>query len=406
MKVWIIDHYAVPPKYCPLARQTVFARKLGERGHDAIIFCASTVHNSDINLDNGASLYREEIVDGVKYVYITCRQYRGNGIARILNMLEFARKLPKVVKHYDKPDAVLSCSMTLQACEQGIKLAKKYGAKAVAQITDLWPETLVAYNIAGRSNLAVMYLRIREKWIYTHADSIIFSMEGAYDYIRERHWEKAVPESKVYYINNGVDLEAFDYNKTHYMIEDADLNNPDIIKLVYVGSVRRVNNLGSLLDVAKCINDERIRFLIWGDGDEKEILEKRCRDEKIENVVFKGRVDKKYIAYITCMADVNLLHSGNSPILRFGLSMNKLFDYFAAGKPVFCDFESNYNPAIMKKSGVSATDFTPAGKARAINELIASDTTDYGLNARKAAEDTYNFSVLTDKLETIIACNK
>ena len=220
MKVWIIDHYAVPPKYCPLARQTVFARKLEERGHDAIIFCASTVHNSDINLDNGASLYREEVVDGVKYVYITCRQYRGNGIARILNMLEFARKLPRVVKHYDKPDAVLSCSMTLQACEQGVRLAKKYGARAVAQITDMWPETLVAYKIAGRNNPAVMYLRKKEKWIYTHADAVIFSMEGAYDYIEEQKWERAVPKSKVFYINNGVDLEAFDYNRGHWTIED------------------------------------------------------------------------------------------------------------------------------------------------------------------------------------------
>ncbi len=124
MNIWIIDHYAVPPKYYPLARQTIFARKLNERGHNTTIFCASTVHNSDQNLSNGAKLYREEVVDGVRYVFITCKGYKGNGISRVFNMLEFARKLPRVCKHFEKPDAVLACSMTLQACAKGIKLAK------------------------------------------------------------------------------------------------------------------------------------------------------------------------------------------------------------------------------------------------------------------------------------------
>jgi len=402
MNIWIIDHYAVPPEYYPLARQTIFARKLGEKGHNVTIFCASSVHNSDINLSNGADLCREETVNGVKYVYVTCQNYRGNGLARILNMSEFARKLPKVVKRYLKPDAVLACSMTLQACRQGLRLARKYGARAIAQITDLWPETLVAYGVAGKNNPAVLYLRIIEKWIYTHSDSIIFSMEGAYDYIREQHWEKAVPESKIRYINNGVDLDEFDYNKSNYQINDDDLSNPNIIKLVYVGSIRRVNNLGTLLDTAKAVTDTRIRFLIWGDGDEKELLEKRCKEEGINNVVFKGRVDKKYVAYITCQADINLLHNDSSPILRFGLSMNKLFDYFAAGKPILCDFESKYNPVIMQNAGIEVNSLIPEEKAQAIDKISDVDLEALGYNARKAAENIYNFDVLTSKLEEIL----
>ncbi len=402
MNIWIIDHYAVPPKYYPLARQSIFARKLGERGHSVTIFCASTAHNSDVNLCDGTQLYREEIVDDVKYVFISCHGYKGNGVKRIINMLEFARKLPGVAEKYDRPDAVLACSMTLQACEQGIKLAKRYGAKAIAQITDLWPETLVAYGIAGKNNPAVIYLRSREKWIYTHADSIIFSMEGAYDYIKEKHWERIVPESKVFFINNGVDLEAFDYNKTHYTIDDEDLNNSDIIKLVYVGSIRKVNNLGSLLDVAKCVKYERIRFLIWGDGDERKALEERIHNERIKNVILKGIVDKKYIPYITSHADINILHSGNSDILRFGMSMNKLFDYFAAGRPIFCDFKCKYNPAVLTQAGVESSDSDPTINANALIRMTEEELDIYANNARRAAEDRYNFNILTDKLESIL----
>lgn len=402
MNIWIIDHYAVPPKYYPLARQTIFAKKLMEKGHSVTIFSASTVHNSTINLISENELYREDTVDGVKYVYIKCRGYEGNGISRILNMEEFARKLPKVCSEYEKPDAVLACSLTLQACKKGIKLAQKYGAKGVAQIMDLWPETLIAYGVATAKNPFVWYLRAIEKRIYKKADKLIFTMEGAYDYIKERKWQVIVPESKVSFINNGIDLEAFDYNKEKYKIEDSDLTNNGIIKIVYLGSIRKVNNVGILLDIAKSVRNERIKFLIWGDGDERESLEKRVKDEKISNVVFKGRVDKKFAPYITSNADINIVHNFNSPIFRFGISMNKIFDYFAAGRPIFCDFSCPYNPVIKEKAGIDS-DSDIESTAIKLEEFACKRNEEYAHNARKAAEEKYNFNKHVEKLIEILS---
>ena len=119
MKIWIIDHYAVPEKYSPLIRQTNFAKYLMKFGNDVRIIAASSVHNSQLNLITDRALYRNESEDGVNYTYVKCHSYSGNGLKRILNMLEFARKLPRVckqlVKDEWKPDVILSCSMTLQA---------------------------------------------------------------------------------------------------------------------------------------------------------------------------------------------------------------------------------------------------------------------------------------------------
>lgn len=47
MRIWLINHYAVPPQYYPLARQNYFAKNLMRLGHEVTIFAASTVHNSD-----------------------------------------------------------------------------------------------------------------------------------------------------------------------------------------------------------------------------------------------------------------------------------------------------------------------------------------------------------------------
>ena len=371
MRIWLINHYAVPPRYYPLARQNYFAKYLMRAGHEVTIFAASTVHNSDLNLIEDDTPYREDVVDGVHYVLIRCKSYHGNGVSRILNMLEFARKLPSVCDKYPRPDAIVATSMPPMSCAAGIKLARKYGCRGIAEIADLWPESIVAYGIAGPRNPAVLYLRRLEKWIYTKSDAVVFTMEGAYDYIKEQHWESAVPRSKVHYINNGVDLELFDYNREHFKAEDKDLEDPETFKVVYTGSIRRVNGLGLLLDTAKEVKNPRVRFLIWGDGDERAALEQRVRDEYIDNVIFKGRVEKKFVPSIVSRADVNIAHCISTPVDRYGISFNKMFEYFAAGKIVLSDFPTEYNPALQCHAGITVEEASAPNIAEAIGHLAA-----------------------------------
>ena len=404
MRIWLINHYAVPPQYYPLARQNYFARYLMQKGHEVTIFAASTVHNSDLNLIEDDTPYREDVVDGVHYVLIRCKGYHGNGASRILNMQEFARKLPGVCNQYPRPDAIVATSMPPMSCAAGIKLARKYGCRGIAEIADLWPESLIAYGIAGAHNPAVLWLRRVEKWIYTRSDAVVFTMEGAYDYIREQRWEKAVPRSKVHYINNGVDLEQFNYNKDNFRVDDPDLEDPDIFKVVYTGSIRQVNNLGLLLDAAREVKDPRVRFLVWGDGDERPALEKRVQDEKIGNVVFKGRVEKKFVPSIVSRADVNIAHNTPSPLFRFGISFNKMFDYLAAGKPVLSDFLCPYNPATDHGAGLDVQQPDAVSIARAVEKMAAMPPQEREAMARNALRTAqeYDFRKLTDKLLDVI----
>lgn len=404
MDIWFINHYAVPPQYYPLARQTYFAKYLMKMGHTVTIFAASTVHNSDKNLITDGSPWREEWVDGVHYVYTKCMDYQGNGLKRIYNMCEFAWKLPGVCKKFPRPDAIVATSMPPTSCAMGIRLARRYGCRGVAEIADLWPESIVAYGIAGPHNPAVVALRRLEKWIYKKADAVVFTMEGGYDYIVEQGWEKDIPRSKVFYINNGVDLEAFQYNREHYQVEDPDLEDPETFKVVYTGSIRKVNNLGLLLDAAKETKDPHIKFLIWGDGDELPALRQRATEEHIENVVFKGKVEKKYIPYITSCADLNLAHNTPSPLFRFGISPNKLFDYLAAGKPILSDFPCPYNPAVQAGAGLAVESPSPGAVAQAIEQFAEMDRERYTAFCRysQSAAKQYDFQVLTQTLLKIM----
>ena len=405
MKIVLVNHYAVPPKYYPLARPSLFAKHLMRMGHTVVIVAASSIHNTDCkNLINTKRKVLEVIDDGITYLLINCSSYKGNGIGRIKNIVEFANKLPRALKRIDNIDVVVATSFDPLSCYSAINYSKKNRIKTIAEIADLWPETLVDYADISPKNPIVLFLRKIEKNIYTKSDAIVFTMEGGYDYIVEQKWDSFIPKSKTHYINNGIDLKQFNYNCIHYQINDCDLNDKSIFKVVYTGSIRKVNNLGLLLDTAKLIHSNHIKFLIWGDGDELPLLKERVQNENIENVVFKGKVEKKYIPFITSNADLNFAHNGQSKMFFYGISFNKIFDYLAAGKPILCDFDSKYNPVIEYKAGVEVKTANPKDIADQIVTLSHTKSSIYDCFKRNAllAAQNFDFEVLTTKLLNII----
>ena len=127
MNIWLINHYAVPPIYYPLARTTNFAKYLMRMGHTVTIFAASSVHNSDVNLITDDRKWREETVDGVHYVYIKCCDYQGNGLKRIYNIceLEAAGRLQALLearRHcFDLGSADLLCHGRPNGTQMGLQ---------------------------------------------------------------------------------------------------------------------------------------------------------------------------------------------------------------------------------------------------------------------------------------------
>ncbi len=408
MKIWIFNNYNELPSQGGLNRHYFFARQLQKLGHEPVVFVGSHPHNTHLQMIEGKESFRLEPSEPFPWVYVKTVNYEGSKLKRIFSMFQYYHHAKKaalaLAKQSGAPDAVLGSSAHPLAAVLAIRLGKRFGCKSIAEVRDLWPESIVAYGIAGPRNPAVLALRRLEKWIYEKADDVVFTCEGGYDYIVEQGWEAKIPRAKVHYINNGVDLAAFEENRVRYTVQDPDLEDPSVFKVVYVGSIRQVNHLGLLLDAAKEVTDPRVKFLIWGDGDQRAALEQRVREEGLSNVVFKGKVEKKYIPSIVSRADINLAHNDPSPLFRFGISFNKLFDYLAAGKPVLCDFPCPSNPAIQCGAGISV-DAPSSGKIAAAVESMSAlpqETYQQYCSAARAAAEKYDFRVLTQKLLSVI----
>ncbi len=48
-----------------------------------IIFCANTVHNSEDYVKITNDKYSVKVTEGIPYVFVKTRKYKGNGIQRI-----------------------------------------------------------------------------------------------------------------------------------------------------------------------------------------------------------------------------------------------------------------------------------------------------------------------------------
>lgn len=402
MNIWLINNYTSLPEHGQFTRTFYFGKNLKEMGQKPVVFAGSHPHNTDVQMIEGPEKFRAFQEEPFPWILVKTAKYGKSRKKQVLTMFQFYRNGKKATKwaaeRYGKPDAILGSSAHPLAALLAVRLAKKYHCRSIVEVRDLWPESIVAYGIAGPHNPAVIALRRLEKWLYKNADAVVFTAEGAYDYIVERGWEKEIPRSKVFYVNNGVDLEAFQYNREHFRVEDPDLDDPGTIKIVYTGSIRLVNNISALVDAAKQVRDPRIKFLVWGDGDRLPGLRQRVVDEGIGNVVFKGRVEKKYIPSIVSRADYSYINGADNDIFRFGFSMNKLFDYFAAGKPVVICMRANYNLVERFSCGLACQ--TPEQLPALLERLSAVSEEEYAemcRNARNAAE-IYDFKNLTRKL--------
>ena len=415
--VWILNHYASDMFFDRGGRHYNFAKFLMLAGYAPVIFCANTLHfrkGMDVEIPDG-NLWIEKIVDGIPFVFVRTTPYRGNGASRILNMVNFARHLIPAVKQYAKehgrPDVLFGSSGHSLTLRSGIRLAKFFKIPVISEVRDLWPESFVSYGIISPRNPLTKLLYRGEYWLYRHSDRLIFTMEGGRDYIIGKKWDLQQHHGKidlrhVYYINNGTDLRVFQENAKSILYEDPELDSKDTFKVGYCGSIRYVNDVGRILDAAKLIRDPRIRFLIFGDGNERDKLEERCRQEGITNVFFRGKVGKEYIPGIVTRTDLNLdliRHQENS-VLRFGGSQNKFFEYLAAGRPILSNVRQGYSLIERYKCGREVFDPDPAAVARVIEEYAAMPPDRYAKeceNSRKAAED-FDFSRLTEKLIEII----
>lgn len=412
-KIWIFHPYGTPKQIIGLTRPYDMGKELVKAGYDVTVFSGSYLHYTGEQLIKDDSIYIEKEYDGIKFRFVKTRSYDNNGGKRVLNFFDYyfslKKSVKKLVKNGEIPSLIYASSPHPLSLMAGIQIAKKLKIKCIGEVRDFWPEVFFLGGRLKENGLLGQILLQGEKYLYKNLDGIIFLKEGDINYIKDKKWDKdhggTIDLDKIEYINNGVDLDTFDFNKENYQLDDKDLED-DSFKVIYVGAVRKVNNLDKILDVAKLFSeDEEVKFLIYGDGNEREQLEKRLKEEKISNVFFKGYVAKKYIPFILSKAGINVLNYSQSGYnWTRGNSSNKLFEYMASGKPIISTVKMGYSIIEKYNCGIELANEDSKEFYNAIQNIKKLSEQDYKklcVNSRIGAED-FTYQKLAHKLRKMI----
>lgn len=417
MNIWLMNHYAADMFRDKAGRHYWFAKKLEERGHTVTVLCASTYLNKSESIDMNGQKWLVQKDGDTPFVFVETSIYKANGIDRIKNMFTFYHNLYPAARGYikqnGKPDVIVASSVHPLTMVAGIQIAKKLKVPCICEVRDLWPEAIFTFGKAGEKSLLGRLLVAGEHWIYRKANALIFTKEGDTDYLKEHKWTTEqggdVDLKKCHYINNGVNIKAYQEQIATEVLDDTDLLDKSKFNVIYAGTVRPVNNVGNMLDCAKILKSNTdysdIQFLIFGDGSELEKLRQRVTDESLVNVKLKGFAQRKYMPYVLSKSSVNILnYAQNQFNWTRGNSSNKLFEYMASGKPIISTVHMGYSIINKYHCGVELDECTPEALAEAVeqfHDMTAAERQQYGRNAAEGAKD-FDFDTLTDKLMCVI----
>lgn len=397
--IWLINKDSAPiEEYGTHLRTFKQAQYFQSKGFDVKILCSSIVHNTNIDhLEGEKGFYKEEIHNGIPFVFIKSLKYNNNGIKRILGYVVFSFNVFRLKSKIKKPNTIIHTSR-IPFDILVFFLSKRIKAKYILDITDLWPLEFEHFGYLSSKNIILKAFYWIEKKLYAKSDYTVFSMEGCYDYLKEKKWDKdsggIIDLNKIHYINNGIDLQEFEENLIEFSIIDEDLNNENSFKIIYIGSIRLANNISQIIDVAKTIQQYNdVQFLIYGDGTERESLELRCKDEGINNVVFKDKwIEPKYVPYVLSKASINILNYG-SGWGKYGGSMNKMFMSFASGKPIVCNAGMNYSLITKNNLGIDKEFESIEEYSNAILDIYNLNDIDYKLMCERVKQTSLEFDL-------------
>lgn len=403
-RIWIVNYHTSSPELASNPRYLQFAHHFQKAGYEVITFNASVKHGTDIDLIPDGSSFFEKDYGEYKFVHVKSPHYTGNGIKRMLSLFVFAMRLYFGRKKFPKPDIVLH-NIHTPFDYPIVWIAKSLNAKYVAEAWDLWPEDFVTFGLVSRNNPILKLFYWLEKQLYYHADEMIFTFEGIYDYLDKKKWTKErggkIDLKRVHYINNGIDLEEFDRNKITYPRTDEDMNDAHTKKIIYLGSIRLANHVKTLIDAASLLRDKKdYKFFIYGDGIERESLEKYVKDNDIFNVVFKEkRIDYAECAWVVSQATVNVMNYEKG-FGHLGVSSGKMWQYLAAGKPIVCNIDIAYDDVITENNlGVARDIHTAEDFAREIVRIADLPKEEYDAmceRVRAVARD-FDYKVLAQR---------
>ncbi|NLR75879.1 glycosyltransferase family 4 protein [Leeia aquatica] len=399
MNILYINHYAGTPQLGMEYRPYYMAREWVRMGHQVTMVAASFAHTRSRQPDCAGKV-TEQWLDGIRYLWLDTPRYQGNGVGRVLNIFRFVGRLFGLRRHLGsfKPDVVIASSTYPLDGYPARWLARKYGARLVFELHDLWPLSPMELGGMSARHPFIMLLQAGENHICRHADTVVSMLPRASDHLQQH----GMPADRFHYVPNGIVVADWQEDLGDSLPEHMASLLPELRRqgrfvIGYAGAMGVANAMEVLLHAAAQVKDLPVSFVLIGHGPEKPALQRLAHALELAHVHFLDAIPKTQVPSALAWMDGLYIGWQRQPIYRFGINPNKLMDYMMAGKPVLHAVEAGNDAVQDAACGLSVPPEDPAALADGIRRMLAlpeSERDAMGARGREFVMQNHDYPVL------------
>jgi colanic acid biosynthesis glycosyl transferase WcaI len=340
----------------PFFKGLPFAKALQARGHHVEVLTGIPNYPGG-KVYPGYSIqpYRREVLDGVTvHRAPLLPSHSSSGIGRIINYASFAASASLVGLVADmKPDVIYAYHPPATVAFPAWLLARRFGAKVVYDIQDLWPDTLRATGMVANARVLSM-VGAWCRWVYRAVDHIVVLSPG----FKRMLVGRGVPAERVTVIPNWAD-------------EFTGMTVPrprETFDVLFAGNLGRAQDLGTVVRAAAIVRDLRpnVRFVLMGNGLEREHLQTLADELGAGNVEFTGHLSPIDAAGRMRAAGALLVHLRRDPLFEVTIP-SKTQAYLDAGRPILMGVAGDAAD-LVRRAGAGVC-FAP-GQPEALAEAV------------------------------------
>ena len=331
MKLLILTQYFPPEVGAPQNRLFELAIRLKKMGVNVTVLTAMPNY-PQMKIYDGyeGKNYMYEEIEGIPVHRASIYLPKNKSIIqRLLNYFSFVYSSAQVGKNkIGDVDVILCESPPLFLGYSALYLKRKKKAKLIFNVSDLWPESAEKLGVVTNKWMLKLAYRLEEK-LYRKSILVTGQTQGICKNINDRF-----PFVKTYWFPNGADISY--YNPSTVSSDwrkDNGFNANDVLFL-YAGIIGLAQGLEIILSAAEKLMDQpSIKFILLGNGPEKEKLQVIKQEKKILNVYFFDAVSKTLMPKIVKACDAAIIPLLKLPLF-LGAIPSKIFENLAMEKAV------------------------------------------------------------------------
>lgn len=342
MKILIINHYAGSRQMGMEHRPYYLAKWWEKQGAEVLIVTASYSHLRRVNPKGRRGFCT---IDGVRFYVIPTPAYRGNSASRALNIAAFLRGLCADAEELAldfAPDVVIASSTYPLDLLPAKRIAVRCGAKLIFEVHDIWPQSLVELYGFRQNHPFIRLLGMAERYAYEQSDLVVSILPNLKQYIFDRKFRVR----GYLHVPNGVEISEENDTSQGHVEQIKALKKRVKFTVGYAGGFARANCTHKVAQLAAELGEE-IGVVMIGDGEEAGEI--RRAYGACPNLLMLPRVSQQELIGLLSRLDCLYLPVLDLPVYRYGIAMNKIFDYMLSGRPIILECDSPNTP--IERSG-------------------------------------------------------